>query len=114
MGVTQFADITRKDFLRIYLGIQDSSVLDALAVKNGTSFGIDTMFNIECWKQRLNKALLNSWRTVEYFFKKIVQLVISSQPLTIDWREKVYQPIEFTFVFIFMNFKTEIYLNCTD
>ena len=82
MGITSFADISRKEFLKIYLGIEDSSVLE----DKGDSFSIYTILDIEYWKMLLHRTLVNSWKAVEYVLFLFSTL---SYPSQIDWREKV-------------------------
>ena len=85
MGITSFADISRKEFLKIYLGIEDSSVLE----DKGDSFSAYKILDIEYWKMLLHRILVNSWKAVEYVYDTIFLFSTLSHPSQIDWREKV-------------------------
>ena len=80
MGITSFADISRKEFLKIYLSIEDSSVLEDKP---------NTLLDIEYWKMFLHRILVNSWKAVEYVLDTIFRFSTLSHPSQIDWREKV-------------------------
>ena len=85
LGITSFADITHKEFLKIYLGISNGSMIIPFTVENKKLF-----FDFYYWKKVLHRGLHRSWRCIHHTLYKIWRLFCpSTQPLIIDWRKEV-------------------------
>ena len=85
MGVTSFADITHEDFLSIYLGIKDPTVLEKFKKK-------PSVFSLSLTE--LKSFILGfaeeSWTSIlQGFYKLFPCICLSPLPLRIDWRDKV-------------------------
>ena len=92
MGITKFTDITRTEFLKTYLGINNASVLNSSKVEKDEPSGFIVIFEYKYWIDRLHnlhKSLKICWKTIQYTAYDIYRSLLSSQPLAIDWRTKV-------------------------
>ena len=85
MGITSFADVSREEFLSIYLGIKDPSVLEQFRLQHKPF-----SFNLTYWKVLIRDCVENSWRSIFHTLYKLFQCLCTSPlPLRIDWREHV-------------------------